>query len=195
MIDMVAYDTSANLLSLSRPLLDGAGATVAVATTTYHYGEVPGALAGDVTSVVDPTVRRWSYTYDAYGNQSSITDPLGHRASATFDLAGRQISATSPRGNDAGADPLDFTSSLLLRPRQPAHDQRRSAGRRGRAQLRRQPSPVGDDRPAGQDHHLHQRPGRQLTGSAGPTPPTLAYAYFADGSLASYRDGAWATTS
>jgi len=110
------YDTAGNPLTVSAPLLDGNGAVVATQTTTTNYGENGNTNAGEVTSVTDPLGKKWSFTYDAYGNRTSVTDPLAHKATATFNLAGWRMTEVSPRGNETGANPATYTTTYAHDP-------------------------------------------------------------------------------
>jgi RHS repeat-associated protein len=73
------------------------------AITTYAYDD-----AGRVASMVEPRgnvagatpgEHRWTYTYDAVGNQLSATDPLGHTTSQAYDERDRLVSVTDANGH------------------------------------------------------------------------------------------------
>ena len=91
------YDSAGNLKSVSRPLLNSQGATVATQTTSYAYGDVN--HPGDMTAMTDPNGKVWSYGYDGYGNRTSSTDPLANKTTYCFNAIGWMRSSNSPKGN------------------------------------------------------------------------------------------------
>lgn len=107
------YDSTAgngapgyNLASVSTPLRDGQGVTVATRTTAYRYLERGSTKPGDVTTMIDPDANAWLYDYaPATGDLIAATDPLGNKATSGYDNAGRRTSAVAPRGNEIGATP------------------------------------------------------------------------------------------
>ncbi|HZQ28304.1 MAG TPA: DUF6531 domain-containing protein, partial [Acidimicrobiales bacterium] len=116
----VSYDTAGNVLSRSTPLLAADGVTVlANQTTTYNYGGTTPVYAGDVTSIVDPVGKTWTYRYDAYGDPVSTTAPptpenaSGNKTTYAYDTArGWLTSTVAPKGNLSGANPSDYTTTI-----------------------------------------------------------------------------------
>jgi RHS repeat-associated protein len=90
------YDSNGNLMSSSRPL---AGSSQ-IQTTTYNHDDA--IHPGDVTSMVDPDGRTWTYGFDANGYRNSVADPLGNTATSVFNNDGWVTSSVSPKGNVAG---------------------------------------------------------------------------------------------
>ena len=90
------YNANANLTSSSRPL----SGTSQTQTTTYNYSD--SSHPGDVTSMVDPDSKTWTYGYDSYGNRNSVTDPVGDRASSVFNADSWETSSVAPKGNVSG---------------------------------------------------------------------------------------------
>ena len=101
------YDARANLTSVSTPC--SSCTPSANQTTTYFHGD--SAHPGDVTSMVDPDGKTWTYTYDAFGDKISTTDPLGEKSTATYNADGWPLTAVSARGYAKGAKPKDFTTT------------------------------------------------------------------------------------
>ena len=102
-----SYDPNGNPTSVSTPLV---GSSPAVSqTTTFSYDP---AKPGDLTSVVDPRQKTWTFTYDApTGMLQSATDPLGNKTTSAYDTIGRLTSTVDPRGNAAGATPANHRTS------------------------------------------------------------------------------------
>jgi RHS repeat-associated protein len=97
----LTYDSSGNLVSTSTPWLEGPAGSVRL--TTYVYGDP--AHPGDVTSVVDPNGKTWTFTYDAAGNVASAADPITPTADVMrfcYDAVGRRTAVISPLGSAAG---------------------------------------------------------------------------------------------
>jgi RHS repeat-associated protein len=90
------YNSNANLASTSRPLTG----TSQTQTTTYTYTDA--SHPGDVTSMVDPDSKTWTYGYDAYGDRASVSDPLGDKTTYVYSADGWMTSSVSPKGNVAG---------------------------------------------------------------------------------------------
>lgn len=77
-------------------------------TTNYEYDAAGRLTAVELPEVVDadplsPTYGellrpRYTYGYDAVGNQTSITDAEGRTTTFTYDHAGRQLTRTLPLG-------------------------------------------------------------------------------------------------
>jgi RHS repeat-associated protein len=101
------YDANANLLSRSTPLV---GSSPAVAETVQFRRDDP-AHRGDVTSMVDPRGKVWTYRYDALGYRDQVTDPLLFKTTSTFNNQGWLLTSVSPRGNVAGANAANFTTT------------------------------------------------------------------------------------
>ena len=87
------YNGNANLTSASRPLTG----TTQTQTTTYTYADA--SHPGDVTSMVDPDGKTWTYTYDTYGNRASVADPLSDTTTYAYNPDGWMTSSVSPKGN------------------------------------------------------------------------------------------------
>jgi RHS repeat-associated protein len=101
------YDANANLLSRSTPLV---GSSPAVAETVQFRRDDP-AHRGDVTSMVDPRGKVWTYRYDALGYRDQVTDPLLFKTTSTFNTQGWLLTSVSPRGSLAGANAANFTTT------------------------------------------------------------------------------------
>jgi RHS repeat-associated protein len=98
----LAYDNNGNLLRVETPL----------SITEYHHDDP--VHPGDVTSVVDPRGKTWSFAYNAAGQRTEAIDPLDHKTTWVFDPAtGAPVSMTSPRGNETGAPTGSFTTTYL----------------------------------------------------------------------------------
>jgi RHS repeat-associated protein len=91
-----AYDTRGNVTSVSRPLVG----TSQVQTTLFNHAD--SSHPGDVTSMVDPDGKTWTYGYNANGYRSSVRDPLGNTATSTFNTDGWLLTTVSPKGNVSG---------------------------------------------------------------------------------------------
>jgi RHS repeat-associated protein len=115
-----SYDTAGNVMSRSTPLLAADGVTVLTnQTTTYNYGGTTPVYAGDVTSIVDPLGKTWTYRYDTYGDPVSTTAPptpenaSGNKTTYAYDTArGWLTSTVAPKGNLSGANPSDYTTTI-----------------------------------------------------------------------------------
>jgi RHS repeat-associated protein len=90
------YDTRGNLTSTSRPLTG----TAQTQATTYNH--IDAAHPGDVTSMVDPDSKTWTYTYDGNGYRNSVQDMLTNKSTYVFNNDGWMTSSVSPKGNVAG---------------------------------------------------------------------------------------------
>jgi tripartite motif-containing protein 71 len=62
-----------NLTSMSTPILSSTGTNEGTQTTYYYHSN--SSHPGDVTSMVDPNGKTWTYTYDSYGDKISQTAP------------------------------------------------------------------------------------------------------------------------
>jgi len=60
---------------------------------TYTYNSF-----GQVLTATDPAGHKTTYTYDAAGNQTSMTNAVGHVTTTTFDASGRPLRITDPNG-------------------------------------------------------------------------------------------------
>ena len=92
------YDTNGNLSSTSRPLVGSL--PLQTQTSTYYHDD--SSHPGDVTRMVDPDGKTWTYTYDTYGDQQTRTDPLGDESSESFNADGWLTASVSPKGNVSG---------------------------------------------------------------------------------------------
>jgi RHS repeat-associated protein len=79
------------------------------AVVTYNYGDI--GHPGQLTSVVDPRNKTWSYGHDAQGDLTSMTDPLGRITKWTYNPQGWPLTKIAPAGNVSGANPADFTTT------------------------------------------------------------------------------------
>ena len=98
-----SYDSEGNILSKS-VALPGSGSAVT------RYGYANSDDPGDLTSMTDPELNTWSYSYDANGDRISPTDPLGNETTSTYDADGELTSATTPNGNVSGATAGSYTT-------------------------------------------------------------------------------------
>lgn len=94
----MTYDANGNLLTRSTPLV-GANPP-ANQVVTFNHSD--GAHPGDVTSIVDPDGKIWTYGYDGDGYRNASTDPLGNKTTSTFNAVGWKLTDVSPSGNVAG---------------------------------------------------------------------------------------------
>jgi RHS repeat-associated protein len=96
------YDSHGNLLTVSTPLLNAQGGTIATRTTTYcYYGEAscgaPAGPAGEVYSMTDPDGYATTYTYDAYGDQVTSTNPVGDITTTCYNADGWKVASYAPK--------------------------------------------------------------------------------------------------
>jgi RHS repeat-associated protein len=92
------YDTNGNLTSTSRPLVGSS--PLQTQTTTYYHDD--SSHPGDVTRMVDPDGKTWTYAYDTYGDQQTSTDPLADQSSKSYNADGWLTASVSPKGNVSG---------------------------------------------------------------------------------------------
>lgn len=114
------YDSSFNLLSVSTPLLDANGRTIATQTTSYTYGQ--DGYAGDLTTTTDPDGNAWKTGYDGDGDVTSLTDPLGNQTTYAYgsnpgcgsgaNRVGFRTSIVTPKGNINGGNPSAYTTTF-----------------------------------------------------------------------------------
>jgi RHS repeat-associated protein len=90
------YNGNGNLTTVSRPL----SGTPQTQTTTYNHADA--LHPGDVTSMVDPDGKTWTYGYDPYGYQASVADPLSDTTTYVYSADGWMTSSVSPKGNVPG---------------------------------------------------------------------------------------------
>jgi len=90
------YNSNGNLTSSARPL----SGTSQTQTTTYTYADA--SHPGDITSMIDPDSKTWTYGYDTYGDRASVSDPLGDKTTSVFNGDGWMTSSVSPKGNVTG---------------------------------------------------------------------------------------------
>ena len=70
---------------------------------------------GDVTSMVDPDAKTWTYTYDTYGDQARLPI-LSATRQPTPTTTWMAAHHGQPKGNAAGAEhPSQYTTKLQLR--------------------------------------------------------------------------------
>jgi RHS repeat-associated protein len=74
------YDSNGNLATMSRPV-SGTSCTCQVVTYNHANGTYP----GDLTSMVDPDSKTWSYGYDSNGNRVETKDPLGNVSASVYN--------------------------------------------------------------------------------------------------------------
>lgn len=87
-----------------------------------EYRRTDPAHLSDVTQIIDPNNKAWSYTYNAKGDLTASTDPLGNKTTWSYNDIGWLISVTTAEGNKAGGNAAlntttfsDFTNSGLWR--------------------------------------------------------------------------------
>jgi RHS repeat-associated protein len=83
------YDAVNNLLTVTDPDPDGAGALTAP-VTTYGYDDY-----NRIAGVTDPKSGQTIYTYDAIGNLLSLKDPVNNTTTWAYDALGRVTSETN----------------------------------------------------------------------------------------------------
>jgi RHS repeat-associated protein len=88
------YDANGNLVNVTEPRGNVAGANAADYTTNYTYD-----AAGRQLTSTDPLGHVTTYVYDSVGNRSAVTDANNHTTTYTYDAVGRALSVTAP---DAG---------------------------------------------------------------------------------------------
>ncbi|MFZ4518512.1 MAG: DUF6531 domain-containing protein, partial [Microthrixaceae bacterium] len=86
-VTTLTYNPAGELLTTSRTI----GATAA--TITYRY-----EVAGEITSVTDPTGRRTTFAYNGSGDRTASTDPAGNTTTWTHDALGRTLTERQPSG-------------------------------------------------------------------------------------------------
>jgi RHS repeat-associated protein len=89
------YDANGDLTQISRPLLDSTGHVLATQATNYQYGDA--SHPGDVTAMIDPDGRTWTYSYDADGDLQTSTDPLNHTMTTCYNAIGWQVASYSAK--------------------------------------------------------------------------------------------------
>ncbi len=94
------------------------------AGTTYTYQTGLSGHIADLTSLLTPQQRLWTFGYDANGNITSVTKPLGNASGATagsytthytYDTSGDLLSAKDPDGNTttyASYDPTGYPQQI-----------------------------------------------------------------------------------
>ncbi len=92
------YDSSgARLVAVETPLKDLVSCTLlGVQRHEYRYDDPD--HPSDVTSMVDPGNKVWSYRYDQFGMRTSVTDPNQHTTYFSFDAVGRPAYMVAPKG-------------------------------------------------------------------------------------------------
>ncbi len=84
------YDALGQLLQTNAAgQVAGAPATGSITTLTYNQ-------RGQKTSMVDPAMGKWDYTYNVYGELVSQTDSLGKATTMVYDVLGRMTKRTEP---------------------------------------------------------------------------------------------------
>jgi RHS repeat-associated protein len=183
------YDSAGNLTSTSTPLVEQPGQTQ---ITTYDHTDT--AHPGDVTSITDPRLKQWLFSYyPSTGDLFSQTTPLGDKTTYTYNPAGQRQTMVSPNGNVLGGNPSLYTTTYV--PDAFGHDIRVT-------------DPLGHltQQVYDADGNLHQ-----VLDPSTPTPQTTTYtydaanelteinrpdtsnlynAYWPDGSLETQKDGA-----
>jgi RHS repeat-associated protein len=98
------FNTDGDLTSSTQPIPGGGSAV-----TTYTYTD---SLHPDKdTSMEDPNLHTWDYTYTANGLQASVTDPVGNETTYTYNSLNEKVTMVSPRGNVMGGTPANFTTT------------------------------------------------------------------------------------
>lgn len=121
------YDGAGNLASESTPLVDEAGTVTDTRTVTYNYDP---AKPGDVTSVVDPRGKTWSFAYDANGYRREARNPVGGVTKTTYNTIGFLEAVVPPRGNLTGVDPSLYRTTYTPTPSARSPRRRTRWGRR-----------------------------------------------------------------
>ncbi len=103
----VVRDVAGNPETVSRPAPGEAAQTI-----TFEYNGL-----GQLESMTDPLERTWAFEYDADGNLEAEADPEGNTRSWGYDENSQVTAIVSPRGNEEGAEPAEFTTSILRDPR------------------------------------------------------------------------------
>ncbi len=85
------YNTDGDLTSVSTPLT---GTPVQYQVTDYYYADT--SHPGDVTSMKDPDLHTWTYTYDSYGDQQTVKDPLGNISTTCYNADGWKTATYTP---------------------------------------------------------------------------------------------------
>jgi RHS repeat-associated protein len=114
------YDGAGNLQGVSTPFV---GSSPAVSqTTAYAYTDPH--HPGDPTSMTDPNLHTWSYSYDTYGDLASRMDQDGDKTTYTYSCTGGPIAGcysnlgllyttVAPKGNVTGGNPSQYTTTYM----------------------------------------------------------------------------------
>ncbi|GAA4593682.1 hypothetical protein GCM10023194_58560 [Planotetraspora phitsanulokensis] len=87
------------------------------AATVYTYQSGMNGRIADLIAQTSPEGRRYTFTYDPWGNLASVTDPLGNTTETTgdyttnyaYDIYGQAIRATDANGNATTFGDYDAT--------------------------------------------------------------------------------------
>ena len=86
------YNGDGDLTSVSTPLVGTMPLQHQV--TDYFYADT--SHLGDVTSVKDPDLKTWTYTYDLDGDQQTAVDPLGNTVTTCYNTDGWKLATYTP---------------------------------------------------------------------------------------------------
>jgi len=103
---ILSYDANGNLETVEK--YDN-NQSMSIVT---EYAHDDAGHPSDVTSMTDPNLQVWTYTYDSSGNRASVTDPLGNESTFDVNPQGWTTASVSARGNAPGATPADFTTTF-----------------------------------------------------------------------------------
>jgi RHS repeat-associated protein len=86
------YNSDGDMTSASTPLVG----TMPLQHQVTDYYHADSAHPGDVTSMKDPDLQTWTYTYDSYGDQQTLEDPLGDTATTCYNPDGWKTATYTP---------------------------------------------------------------------------------------------------
>ena len=86
------YSTDGDLTSVSTPLVGTVPLQNQVTNNYYADSSHP----GDVTSMKDPDLQTWTYTYDSYGDRQTVKDPLGNLSTTCYNADGWKTATYMP---------------------------------------------------------------------------------------------------
>lgn len=186
-----SYDSAGNLTSTSTAYVVGGALTEQ--QTTYVRSDA--AHRGDVTEIIDPRGKSWSFTHDSKGNLTGEEDPLGNLTTFTYDVLGRRLTSVEARGNAPGAIPADYKTTYtydafgnVLTTTDPlGHRETRAYDPDGNL--------VSVTSADGHSTLRHFDPADQLVGVTRADGTTLSYTYDERGELANETDGLGRSTA
>lgn len=118
-----SYDSTHDVISVTTP--DGETTTIerdSHGNATKISRPAPGSTTqeskfeydshGNLTAMIDPLGRKWTYGYDSYGDRTSATDPEGDKTTWGYNEDSWLTSQVSPRGNVTGGEPSKYTTTI-----------------------------------------------------------------------------------